>query len=195
MIERSLVLLKQDAIKRGITGEILHRFERAGLKIVGLKMLVPNDEMVKKHYLTTDKQLTGMGNNTVKDCEENNIDIIASMGTADPLEIGKLIWGYNVAFLKSGPVIAMVLEGPSAVLNIRAFVGHTVPFKAVPGTIRGDFALESAIAANSSKRNIYNLVHASGSVEEAEREIELWFSKDELVTYKRVHEDLYNYID
>lgn len=193
MIQRSLVLLKQDSIRRGITGEIIHRFERTGLKIVGLKLINPSEEIAKQHYLTTDENLKAMGEKTLADCKENNIDPIENMGSDDPLTLGKTIWECNVQFLTSGPIIAMVLEGPYAIMNIRTLVGHTVPAKAVPGTIRGDFALDTAVSANKRKRSIYNLVHASGNAEEAEREINLWFSKDELITYKRLHEDFYSY--
>lgn len=193
MIQRSLVLLKQDAIKRGITGEIIHRLERTGLKIIGLKLVNPTEEMAKQHYLTTDDNLRAMGEKTLADCLENNIDPVENMGSDDPLVLGKTIWECNVQFLKSGPIIAMVFEGPYAIMNIRNIVGHTVPAKAVPGTIRGDFALDTAVSANKRKRSIYNLVHASGNLEEAEREINLWFSQDEMITYKRLHEDFYSY--
>ena len=193
MIERSLVLLKPDSIVRGVTGEILHRFERTGLKIVGMKMVQPDKEFIKQHYLTTDENLTAIGEKTLADCAEQGIDPKVSMGSDDPVVIGRQIWEWSVEFLNSGPVIALVFEGPSAVSNIRALVGHTLPSKAAPGTIRGDFALDTAVGANKRRRSIYNLVHASGNVEEAEREVNLWFKPEELFSYKRLHEDYYKY--
>jgi nucleoside-diphosphate kinase len=193
MIEKSLVLMKPDAVKRGIVGEILQRFERMGLKIVGMKMLHPERAFVEKHYSTSDENLIVMGNKTLEDAKENKVDLMATLGTVDPLVIGKNIWGWSVDFLSSGPIIAMVLEGPHAIANIRAQVGHTLPLKSAPGTIRGDYGLDSSFSGNSRNRTIYNLVHASGNKVEAELEINLWFKPEEILPYKRVHEDLYGY--
>jgi len=193
MIERSLVLMKPDTVKRGIMGEIIHRFERMGLKIIGMKMLHPDPEFVKKHYLTTDDNLKAMGKKTLADCEENDIDVIENTGTDDPLELGKRIWEWSVEFLSSGPVVAIVFEGPGAIENIRTQTGHTLPKKAEPGTVRGDFGLDSSAGSNMRNRAIYNLVHSSGNTEEAEQEIKLWFKEEDLLDYRRIHEDLYNY--
>lgn len=193
MIERSLVLLKPDAVVRGVTGEILHRFERVGLKIVGMKMVHADVEFVKKHYLTTDEKLKIIGERTLADCIEYDIDVEANMGTEDPVEIGRQVWNWNVEFLSSGPVLAIVFEGVNAVQNIRNMVGSTVPSKAAPGTIRGDFSLDTAVGANKRKRTVFNLIHASGSTEEALDEIKLWFSDKEIYSYRRLHEDYYRY--
>ncbi|MEK7595857.1 MAG: nucleoside-diphosphate kinase [Patescibacteria group bacterium] len=192
-IEKTLVLLKTDAVQRGISGEIIHRFERAGLKIVGLKIVKPSHELAKKHYDASEEVLLRFGNNTLNDCKKFGIDLKANIGTESALEIGKIVWQWNVDFLKSGPVIALVLEGLHAIENVRMLCGTTIPFNAIPGSIRGDFSLDSAIGANVRKRTIYNLVHASGNPKEAEAEIKMWFKADELVGYKRTHEDLYNY--
>ncbi len=193
MIERSLVLMKPDTVKRGIAGEIIARLERMGLKIIGMKMLHPDPKFVEEHYLTTDEELTIIGERTLLDCKENDIDPIENVGTDDPVEIGRSVWNWNVNFLSSGPVIALVFEGPNAIHNIRAQVGHALPAKSAPGTIRGDFGLDSSIGANSRKRTIYNLVHASGNKGDAEREIKLWFNNEEPLDYRRIHEDLYSY--
>jgi nucleoside-diphosphate kinase len=193
MIQKSLVLMKPDAVKRGIVGEILHRFERAGLKIVAMKMVHVGKELAEAHYLTTDENLAAMGNKTLADCKENDIDVTKSVGSDEPVAIGRQIWKWNIDFLTSGPVIAVVFEGSRAIENIRTMAGHTLPLKAVPGTIRGDYSLESSVGANLRNRAIYNLVHASGNLEEAEREIKLWFKPEEFCSYKRIHEDLYSY--
>jgi nucleoside-diphosphate kinase len=193
MIERSLVLIKPDAVQRGIVGEILHRFERAGLKMVAAKLVVVSEELAQKHYPDTKKWKLKVGGNTIHDCEKYDIDIVESVGTDDPLEVGEKVKQWNVEFLTSGPVLAFVFEGVHAVERVRAIVGPTVPVLSPAGTIRGDFSLDSAISANRRGRSIYNLVHASGSVEEAKKEIELWFDEDELLEYRMVHEDLYSY--
>lgn len=192
MIERTLVLLKPETVKRGLAGEIIHRFERSGIKIVGLKLTQVNRSFAKDHYLTTNEQLTRMGNNTLTDCKEHNIDVKSILGVDSALEIGQMIWEWGIDYLVSGPVIALVLEGTHAISNVRSMCGHTLPSKAAPGTIRGDYGLDSAISANYAKRSIYNLIHASGNKEEAEREINLWFKPEELFDYQRIHEHLYN---
>lgn len=193
MIQRSLVLLKPDAVKRGIVGEVLHRFERAGLKMVAVRMIHADEELAKKHYPNSDEWKAIVGQRTIDDCEKYGIDLMSNMGTTDPIQVGEMVKQWNVDFLMSGPVLAIVFEGVNAVERIRSLVGHTVPAKAEPGTIRGDFSLDSAIAANRRKRTIFNLIHASGSAEEAEQEIKLWFRENEIVSYRRVHEDLYLY--
>lgn len=185
--------MKPDAVKRGIVGELLHRFERAGLKIVAMKMVKIDRELAEAHYLVTDENLAIMGNKTLVDCKENGIDVKENVGSTDPVVVGRQIWNWNVEFLISAPVIAMIFEGSRSIENIRSMVGHTLPLKAAPGTIRGDYSLESSIGANLRKRTIHNLVHASGNPEEAEREIKLWFKPEEFYSYRRIHEDLYSY--
>src|SRR4030066_2185153 len=189
MIQRSLVLLKPDAIQRGIIGEILHSFERAGLKIVGMKLMTADVELAKSHYPDTEEWRTAVGKKTLEDCQKYNIDPLKSVGTTDPLEVGNIVKKWNVDYLTSGPVLAIVFEGVNCVERVRSLVGHTAPTKADPGTIRGDFGLDSTITANRRKRSIYNLVHASGTEEEARQEIKLWFRDDEILSYRRVHED------
>ena len=190
-MERTLVLIKPDALKRGIVGEITSRFEKVGLKIVGCKMVKVDRAFAQKHYPVTDEWYMKVGNNTLTDCEKYGIDVVKNLGTDKPLEIGKLVWKWNVDYLVSGPIIALVLEGNHAIENVRMMVGATTPTVAVPGTIRGDFSLESAIFANSLGRAIFNLVHASSSTDEAEREIKMWFDKSEIHDYKRLEEYLY----
>ncbi|RJR27979.1 nucleoside-diphosphate kinase [candidate division WWE3 bacterium] len=193
MIQKSLVLMKPDAVKRGIVGEILHRFERSGLKMVGAKLVHADQALAGKHYPNSDEWKMKVGQRTIDDCEKYGIDLMENMGTTDPVRVGEIVKQWNVDFLTSGPVLAVVFEGVNAVERVRALVGETVPVKAMPGTIRGDFSLDSAIAANRRKRTIFNLIHASGSEEEAEIEIKLWFKENELFSYRRVHEDLYMY--
>ncbi len=193
MIQRSLVLMKPDAVKRGIVGEILHRFERAGLKMVAVKLVHADEELAKKHYPDSEEWKKKVGMRTIEDCEKYGIDVQENMGTTDPIEVGNIVKKWNMDFLMSGPVMAIVFEGVNAVERVRSLVGETVPAKAAPGTIRGDFSLDSAIAANRRNRTIYNLIHASGSEEEAKEEIKLWFKEDPMLSYRRIHEDLYLY--
>ena len=193
MIERSLVLMKPDAIRRGIVGEILTRFERMGLKVVGAKLINIDKEMGAMHYNHDEKWAEKVGNINLNECEEFGVDPIEAFGTDDPIEIGKKVDEWNSEFLSMGPVFAMVLEGVHAVQRIRDHVGKTFSLISPPGTIRGDYGLDSSLAGMRRQRTSYNMIHASGSVEEAKQEIELWFDDTELLDYKRTHEDLYGY--
>lgn len=190
-MERTLVILKPDALKRGIVGEIISRFEKVGLKIIACKMVKVDKSFAKRHYPTSKEWFLKVGNNTLSDSKKYGIDVKKNLGTTDPIEIGKLVWEWNVDYLTSGPVIALVLEGFHAIDNVRMMVGPTVPTIAPPGTIRGDFSLDSAVSANAIGRAIFNLIHASSSKEDAKREINMWFKPEELMEYKRLEEYLY----
>jgi nucleoside-diphosphate kinase len=181
MTERTLLVIKPDAVKRGIVGEIIQRVERMGFKIVASKLVQIDEKLGEAHYPNTVEWKANVGARTIEDCEKYGIDLLKNMGTTDPVEIGNLVKKWNVDYLCSGPVFAFVLEGLNAVERLRSLVGHTVPTKAAPGTIRGDYSLDSAILANMNKRCILNLVHASGTVDEAKSEIDLWFKKEEIV--------------
>src|SRR3989344_6236724 len=138
--EKTLVLIKPDAVKRGLTGEILIRFEKTGLKVVALKMLYVDKELVARHYPSERIEfLKGMGEKTLSTYQKLGKDPKKEIGTDDPIEIGKMVNHWNVEFLTSGPVIAIVLEGLHAVDNVRMIVGNTIPAFAEPGTIRGDY--------------------------------------------------------
>ena len=158
MIERTLVLLKPDAVKRGLMGRVISRFEDAGLKVVGSKMVLINEEFGKKHYY----------------------DIAARRG--------EKVLQVLLKFMTTGPVMALCLEGVNAVENVRKLVGGTEPKSALPGTIRGDFAHVSFAYADGQNKAIENLIHASGNAEEAKQEIALWFKAEELHSYKTAHE-------
>lgn len=188
--EQTLILAKPDAMQRGLVGEIIKRFEMRGLKIMGLKMVKPSAAHVKKHYLATRQQLEGMGNKSLENLKQLGLDPIKILGTTDVMEIGKMINNWNFEFLSSSPVVAIIFEGPHAVEMARKIVGNTLPFKAEIGTIRGDFSVDSATLGNFNKRPIRNIVHASGSIPEAKREIRHWFSKKEIFNYKRADESI-----
>lgn len=175
-VEQTLVLIKPDAMARGLADEIISRFTRVGLKVVKEKEFTALREVAEKHYPGDDEAwLRKVGGNTVSDCQKYGIDVKATMGTDDPLEIGKLVFGWNVEFLVSGPMKGYVLEGVNAIEAVRKLVGSTIPLLSPAGTIRGDYSTASAISENADKKPIRNLVHASGDRDEAKREIELWF--------------------
>lgn len=188
--EQTLILAKPDALQRGIVGEIIRRFETRGFKVVGLKMIKPSVDHIKKHYLATREQLEGMGNKSLENLKQLGLEATKVLGTNSALEIGRMINDWNFEFLSSSPVVAMVFEGPHAVEMARKIVGNTLPFKADLGTIRGDFSVDSSTLGNFNKRPIRNIVHASGSISEAKKEISHWFSTKEIFQYKRVDESV-----
>ena len=160
-IEQTLVLFKPDAVQRGLVGEILTRFERVGLKIVGTKMIAPSRDAYYTHYENIGKMITRRGEAT---------------------------FNATVDFMMSGPVIAMVFEGVEAVGLVRKMVGGTEPKSALPGTIRGDYSHMSFEYADNQLKGIPNLIHASGDAREAEKEIDHWFSDSELYDYHVITE-------
>ncbi len=160
-MERTLIIFKPDAVQRALVGEILTRFERVGLKIIGSKMLKPDYDHYYHHY--------------------ENIGTMVSRH-------GKEIFDITLEMMQQGPVIAFVLEGVDAVEIVRKLVGATEPKSANPGTIRGDYAHVNYAQADKKKRGIPNLIHASGDSEEAKKEITHWFKEDELFTYSRGHD-------
>jgi nucleoside-diphosphate kinase len=157
-LERTLVLLKPDAVARGLAGRLLQRFEDAGLKIVGIRMRQIDAELARKHYF---------------DLEER---------------FGKSVFDVTATFMQSGPVISLVLEGVEAVATVRKLVGVTFPNQAAPGTIRGDFAHTSKAYTEANHSVAANLIHASGNVEEAKYEVDLWFGSEDLFEYQTVAE-------
>lgn len=160
-IQRTLILFKPDAVQRGVVGEITTRFERVGLKIIGTKMIAPDAEHYHKHYEEIGQVITRRGEATF-----NNV----------------------LDMMNQGPVIAMVLEGVEAVELVRKLVGSTEPKSSAPGTIRGDFSHMSYGYGDEKNMGIPNLIHASGDLDDAQKEIPHWFADEELYDYSVLHE-------
>lgn len=180
-MERTLIILKPDTIKRGIMGELITRFERVGLKVVALKMVQPTKELIEKHY--PDELVPIVGGKTKKDWEAYGVE-----HTESAEEIGRMIVDETRNFMLRAPVVTAVLEGEHAVEIVRKMVGTTGPKDSAPGTIRGDYAHLSLGVASLHKKGAANLIHASGTVKEAKAEIGLWFKPAELFEYTTVHE-------
>jgi nucleoside-diphosphate kinase len=187
-VEKTLVLIKPDGVKRGIVGRVLTRFEEVGLKIAALKLVHASREHVENHYPNTPEWIRGMGEKTLQTYQDQGKDPVQEIGTADPTEIGNMIKGWNVDYLTSGPLVALVVEGAHAISVVRKMCGFTLPAFADPGTIRGDFSITSPIVANELNRAVRNLVHASSDPDEAAHEIGHWFSEDELCSYETAAE-------
>ncbi len=159
MIERTLILIKPDGVQRGLIGDIVSRFEKSGLKVIGMKMLKVDAEFAKRHY------------------------------TEDlAIRRGEQVRKVNIDFISSGPVVAIALEGVNSIENVRKMVGPTEPKTAPPGTIRGDFAHVSYAYADEKQMVIKNVIHASADKKDADHELGVWFKPEELQSYKSVHD-------
>lgn len=160
-VEKTLILFKPDAVQRGVVGEIVTRFERVGLKIIGTKMLTPSKSQFHTHYEEIGQVITRRG---------------------------EQVFNQVLDMMTDGPVIAMVLEGVEAVELVRKLVGSTEPKSAAPGTIRGDFSHMSYGYGDTAQKGIPNLIHASGDSKEAQKEIAHWFADAELYDYSVLNE-------
>ncbi len=184
--ERTLVVIKPDGVQRSLVGEIIKRFENVGLKMVAMKMLVPTTDFIEKHYTLDPEWCRVTGEKTINGYKAKEL----TPPSEDPLEITAKILKSLKVYMTSGPVVAMVLEGAHAVPIVRKLVGGTEPLTSDVGTIRGDYVLDSYQMSDKDGRGIRNLIHASGSVKEANDEIMHWFSKKELLDYKLFQEQV-----
>lgn len=184
--ERSLVIIKPDGVQRSLIGEIIKHYEKVGLKLLAIKMLVPTAEHIEKHYTLDPEWRRITGEKTIK----GYLDKGLTPPSMDPLEITAKILENGKKFMTSGPVIAMVWQGAHAVRVIRKITGGTEPLTSDPGTIRGDYVLDSYAMSDADNRFVRNLVHASGSVGEAEMEIKHWFKDEEIINYRLVQDQI-----
>lgn len=177
MMEKTLVVLKPDAVHRNLEKQIISRFHEAGIRVVARKEVKPDMALAGSHYAATDEQILGMGNKTITASKEagNYEEMMKIFGTEDPRKIGEMLREWSLQFITSGTVVAFILEGENAISLVRKLTGFTDPKKAEKGTIRGDHSTDSISKANMERRAVQNLIHASGNPEEAEREIVLWF--------------------
>lgn len=183
--EITYLMIKPDGVKRGLTGDILRRIEQRGLKIAGLRMLQPTKELIHNHYPKDEAWIKRLGEKTAATYEKFGYDLNKEMGTTDLLKIGQQVRNWLVEYMTSAPVVGVVVKGAHAVEMIRKLAGSTMPCDAVPGTIRGDYSVDSAAIANKDKRSVFNIVHASETQEEAKHEIKHWFGEFELLDYDR----------
>ncbi len=177
--ERTLVIIKPDGIQRSLIGEIFKRYEQIGLKLVGVKMMIPTAELIEQHYTLDPEWRVKTGLKTIK----GYVDKGQTPPHTDPLKITGIILKNLVEYMTKGPVIAMVWQGAHAVEIVRKVTGGTEPLSSPVGTIRGDYVLDSYRMSDTDNRAVRNLVHASGSVKEAQDEIAHWFKKEEVFDY------------
>lgn len=181
--EYTVVLVKPDGVRKRVIGNVVSRFERVGLTLRAAKFIWVDKIHAGKHYQDKNSYHKTVGIKTLENYEKYGLDPLESLGTKDPVKIGKLMRKWNMDFISSGPVFAMIWEGPGAISLVRKMVGNTFPYDASPGTIRGDYSLDSSFNANVNRRPAQNIVHASGNEQEAVFERKLWFKEKEIYKY------------
>lgn len=181
--DTSLVLIKPDGVQRSLVGDIINRFEKKGLKIKGMKMVIPTVEQCEAHYNKDDEWFTRKGEGIVADLQKDGLPV-----EKEAIEYGRDIIRTIVKYMTGGPVVAMVLEGHAAPQVVTTLVGGTEPNTADIGTIRGDYTIDSFYMATIDNRAVRNLIHCSESNEEAERETKIWFNENELMNYSTAQE-------
>ncbi len=188
MQEKTLVIIKPDGVQRSLIGEIIKRFELVGLKLVGLKMTIPTEQMATDHYYKVggEEWLEAVGAKARAAYEKKGKE----SPYATNRENGVAVMEANAKYMSAGPIIAMIWQGGNAIELVRKIAGFTEPLTAAPGTIRGDFTLDSFSAADTDGRSIRNLIHASGKVEEAEQEIDMWFKPEEVLSYRLIQDEI-----
>ncbi len=184
--EKTLVIIKPDGIQRSMIGEVIKRLERVGLKLVAIDMNVPTEEKIRTHYLVDPDWRRKAGQKSIDAYKNKGVECPFS----DPEEAGDKVLNNLVKYMTSGPIVAMVWQGAHAVPIVRKIVGGTEPLSSDVGTIRGDFVLDSYQMSDVNSRSVRNLIHASGSNEEAEQEITHWFSPEKIINYRLIQEQI-----
>ena len=184
--ERTFVIIKPDGVQRSLVGEVIKRFERVGLKLVAIKFGVPEEDKIEQHYTMDPEWKRRVGEKAIASYEKKG----KKPPVSDPVKIGDMVVDRLKKYMTSGPVVMMAWQGAHSVELIRKLVGGTEPRSSDVGTIRGDYVLDSYTIADTDDRAIRNLIHASGSVEEAEQELALWFDEKEIINYRLVQEGI-----
>lgn len=184
--EKTCVIIKPDGVQRSLIGETIRRYEKTGLKLAAIKMEIPTEEQIEKHYSVDPEFKRKVGEKAIKSYEAKG----ETPPSTDAEEVGEKVVNNLKEYMTSGPVVAMVWQGAHAVELVRKVTGSTEPRSSDVGTIRGDYVLDSYSMADSDDRAIRNLIHASGDSEEAKEEIRLWFSNEEIKNYRLVQESI-----
>lgn len=183
--QRTFVAVKHDGVQRGLVGEIIKRIERTGLKIVALKMFIPSMEKTIEHYGKDESWCAKVGERTIESLKAEGKEPIKSA-----VEYGKDVLNALYKYFTLGPIVGVVIEGNQSVAIVKKLVGGTEPTTSDVGTIRGDLTLDSYELSNVDSRAVRNLVHCSDKPEEAEREIKIWFTPEEIINYTSIQEKI-----
>jgi len=187
--EQTFVLIKPDGVQKGLIGEIIKRFEQRDLKIVALEMFQPTAAQINEHYPKDQGWITRLGEKSLGTYQKYNLDPRTILGTDQAAEIGKMVRGWIIDYMSSAPLVRMIVQGLHAVDMVRKIAGSTLPYQADMGTIRGDFSNDSPALANSEKRAVMNLIHASETQAEAKHEIAHWFGDFKTYDHRRFSVD------
>ena len=191
-MEKTLLIVKSDALMRGLVGVIFETFENVGLKLLAAKMVKPDAQVIKNHYPGTPQWIKEMGEKTLASFKQSGLDVRQKMGTDDPIKLGQFVYDRLIKYWQEGPIIVMVWEGPDAITVARKLRGHTIPLLADPGTLHARYSYDSSPLSASLDRVVKTFVHTSGSTDEAEREIKYWFGEiKEFKSYNRDLDKLY----
>ena len=191
-MEKTLLIIKPDAIQRGLVSIIFETFENSGLKLLAGKMVKPDAQVIKNHYPGTPEWIKEMGEKTLASFKQSGLDVKEKMKTDDPVKLGQFVYDRLIKYWQEGPIIVMVWEGPGAITIARKLRGHTIPLLADPGSLHSRYSYDSSPLSASLDRVVKTFVHASGSTDEAEREIKYWFSEvKEFKSYERDVDKLY----
>ena len=182
--QKALLIIKPDGVQRGLIGKIITRFEQVGLKIIGLKFEWVTKEKVIAHYPETEVWFKKVGERTLTNYAKNGLDAKKVFNTDDAIQIGRTVKKWLIKYFQESPVLIMALESYDCIEIVRKLSGNTIPVLAHPGTIRGDFSHDTIDLANEQNRPLRNIIHASDTVEDGEKEVNFWFTKDELFSYE-----------
>lgn len=188
--QKALLILKPDGVQRGLIGKIIKRFEQVGLTIIGLKFYWAEKEKIIAHYPETDVWFKKVGERTLTNYAKKGLDAKKVFNTDDAISIGKTVKKWLIDYLQESPLFFAVVEGYEAIEIVRKLSGNTIPLLALPGTIRGDFSHDCIDLANDQSRPLRNIIHASDTTEDGEKEVALWFKPEELFPYKRCDEEI-----
>ena len=188
--QRALLMIKPDGVARGLIGKIIRRFEQVGLTIIGFKFIWATKEQIIAHYPETEAWFKKVGERTLTNYAKKHLDAKKVFGTNDAVTIGKTVKKWLINYLQESPILIFVLEGYEAIEITRKLSGNTIPLLAAPGTIRGDFSHDAIDLANEQNRPLRNIIHASDTIEDGEKEIKIWFKENELFKYERADEHL-----
>ena len=183
--QRTFIAVKHDGVQRGLVGEIIKRIERTGLKIIAMKMFVPSMEKTVEHYGKDDAWCTKVGERTIGGLKKDDKEV-----TKTAVEYGRDMLNSLYKYFTLGPVVGFIVEGNQSVAIVKKLVGGTEPTTSDVGTIRGDFTIDSYEISNVDNRAVRNLIHCSDKPEEAEREINIWFTLEEIISYRHIQEEI-----
>ena len=182
--QKALLIIKPDGVQRGLIGKIITRFETAGLKIIGLKFQWAKKEQIVAHYPETEAWFKKVGERTLTNYSKKGLDAKKIFKTDDAVSIGKIVKSWLIDYMQESPMFFAVVEAYDVIEMVRKLSGNTIPLQALPGTIRGDFSHDTIDLANEQNRPLRNIIHASDTPEDGEKEVALWFAPEELFEYK-----------